>query len=128
MAGLNVPPNPKLNSVCDSTRNGIKQLVNAGVPILAGTDAPVQGTTYGATLHEELRLLVGAGLSPTQALTAATEASAKIFHLEDRGRIAAGLRADLVLVEGDPTKDITATENIVAIWKKGVPVDRSRPE
>ncbi len=128
LPGLNVPPNPKLNSVCDSTRKGMKQLVTARVPILAGTDAPVQGTTYGASLHEELRLLVGTGLTPIQALTAATESPARIFHLDDRGRIAAGLRADLVLVEGDPTKDIAATENIVTIWKKGVPVNRVRPE
>lgn len=128
MMGLKVALNPKLNGVCDSTRKGMKQLVDARVPILAGTDAPVQGTTYGASLHEELRLLVGAGLSPIQALTAATETPTKIFHLDDRGRIAAGLRADLVLVQGDPTKDITATENIVKVWKKGVPVERSRPE
>ena len=128
LGGLNVPPNPKLNSVCDSTRKGMRQLVAAKVPVLAGTDAPVQGTTYGASLHEELRLLVSTGLTPIQALTAATAAPARVFHLDDRGRIAAGLRADLVLVEGDPTKDIASTENIVTIWKKGLPVNRVRPE
>jgi imidazolonepropionase-like amidohydrolase len=128
MAALNVPQNPKLNSVCDSTRAGIKQLVAAHVPILAGTDAPVQGVTYGASLHEELSLLVGAGLSPLQALVAATSATAKVFHLDDRGMIQPGRRADLLLVEGDPTVDIVATRNIVEVWKKGVPVARVRPD
>src|SRR6185436_4105144 len=49
---------------------------------------------------------------------------AKAFHLEDRGRIAPGLRADLVLVAGDPTRNITDTRAIVRIWKGGVPVER----
>jgi imidazolonepropionase-like amidohydrolase len=128
MAALNVPQNPKLNSVCDSTRAGMKQLVAAHLPILAGTDAPVQGVTYGASLHEELSLLVGAGLSPLQALVAATSATAKAFHLDDRGMIRPGRRADLLLVEGDPTVDIVATRNIVEVWKKGVPVARVRPD
>src|SRR6185369_6428184 len=46
------------------------------------------------------------------------------FALSDRGRIAPGLRADLVLVEGDPTKEIRRTRAIVGVWKRGVPVDR----
>jgi len=128
MAALNVPQNPKLNSVCDSTHAGMKQLVAAHVPILAGTDAPVRGVTYGASLHEELSLLVEAGLSPLQALVAATSATAKVFHLDDRGMIRPGRRADLLLVEGDPTVDIVATRNIVEVWKKGVPVARVRPD
>lgn len=102
----------------------IRQLKAAGVPILAGTDALNPGTSHGAALHRELELLVEAGLSPTEALAAATSAPAKAFHLEDRGRIAPGLRADLVLVAGDPTRDITATRGIVRIWKGGVPVER----
>lgn len=102
----------------------IRQLKQAGVPILAGTDAPNPGTAHGIAMHRELELLVEAGLSPTEALIAATSAPAKAFRLEDRGRIAPGLRADLMLVAGDPTKDITATREIVRIWKGGVPVER----
>jgi alpha-D-ribose 1-methylphosphonate 5-triphosphate diphosphatase PhnM len=52
---------------------------------------------------------------------------ARIFHLDDRGRIARGLRADLVLVHGDPTTDITASRDIVTVWKAGVPVQRRVP-
>jgi imidazolonepropionase-like amidohydrolase len=61
-----------------------------------------------------------------QALTAATSAAARAFRLEDRGRIAPRMRADLVLVEGDPTRDILATRRIVGVWKRGMAVERVR--
>src|SRR6266700_6876109 len=70
--------------------------------------------------------LVRCGLSPEQALTAATSAPARVWRLSDRGRIAAGLRADLLLVRGDPTRDITSTREIEQIWLAGALVDRAR--
>ncbi|MEO8742537.1 MAG: CIA30 family protein [Lysobacteraceae bacterium] len=105
----------------------VRMLHAAGVPILAGTDAGNPGTAHGASLHEELALLVKAGLTPTQALNAATALPAKIFGLNDRSRIAKGLRADMVLVDGDPTRDILVTRKIVGIWKNGYAVDRTLP-
>ena len=117
-------PNPQLNHLCNGTDEGIRQLVQAHVPILTGTDAPVPGSTYGASEHVELALLVRDGLSPVQALAAATSVPAQTFHLEDRGLIRPGLRADLVLVEGDPTTNILATRNIVAVWKRGIHAQR----
>ena len=102
----------------------IRQLKAARVPILAGTDAPNPGTLHGVSIHRELELLVKAGLTPTEALAAATSVPARQFRLNDRGRIAAGLRADLLLVEGDPTSDIKATRNIARVWKGGAAVDR----
>ncbi len=104
----------------------VRQLKSAGVPILAGTDAPNPGTTHGASIHRELELLVSAGLSPTEALAAATSTPARIFGLKDRGRIATGLRADLVLVKGDPTADVTASRDIQRIWKGGHEVARPK--
>jgi imidazolonepropionase-like amidohydrolase len=59
-------------------------------------------------------------MSPAAALAAATSVPARTFGLADRGAVRDGLRADLVLVEGDPTRDILATRRIVAVWKKGV--------
>jgi imidazolonepropionase-like amidohydrolase len=103
----------------------VAALNRAGVPILAGTDAGNPGTSHGASLHGELELLVRAGLTPEQALAAATSVPARVFDLSDRGRIAAGLRADLVLVDGDPTRDITRSRAIAGIWKRGVRFDRS---
>ncbi len=102
----------------------IRQLAQAGVPILAGTDAPNPGTTYGASLHRELELLVKAGLSPLEALRSATSIPAQTFGLTDRGAIKEGLLADCVLVEGDPSQDIKNTRRIAAVWRDGIRVDR----
>ncbi|MFD0684578.1 amidohydrolase family protein [Actinomadura fibrosa] len=102
----------------------VKALNDAGVDILAGTDVSMPlpflgGLAHGASVHHELQYLVRAGLTPVQALTAATATPARRFGLTDRGRIAEGLRADLLLVDGDPTTDITATLDIRAIWRRG---------
>ncbi|MGP4099577.1 amidohydrolase family protein [Nonomuraea sp. KM90] len=95
-------------------------LLRAGVPLPAGTDATPFGPVHGAGLHHELLLLTEAGLTPEEALAAATSVTAGCFGLADRGRIAAGLRADLLLVDGDPTADITATRAIAGVWRGGV--------
>ncbi|MCE2558093.1 MAG: CIA30 family protein [Acidobacteria bacterium] len=96
----------------------------AGVPILAGSDAPNPGTTHGASVHRELELLVRAGLTPVEALHAATAAPVDAFGLGDRGRIAPGFKADLLLVQGDATADVLATRDIAGIWKDGVRFER----
>lgn len=108
-----------------NAERAVRQLKAAKVPILAGTDAGNPGTSHGAALHRELELLVKAGLTPVEALIAATSAPARAFQLRDRGEIALGKRADLVLVHGDPSNDITATRDIAGIWKNGVELDRA---
>jgi imidazolonepropionase-like amidohydrolase len=102
----------------------LARLKQAGVTILAGSDAGNGDTAHGATLHLELRLLVEAGLSAREALSGATAAVADRFGLDDRGRIEPGLRADLVLVDGNPETNIDSTLNIVGVWRGGVRVDR----
>jgi len=102
----------------------VRQLRAARVLILAGSDASNPGTVHGASIHREMELLVEAGLKPVEALAAATSAPAQAFGLADRGRIAPRLRADLVLVQGNPGLDITATRDILRIWKGGHPVER----
>ncbi|HEX8954601.1 MAG TPA: CIA30 family protein [Polyangia bacterium] len=109
---------------CAYALASVQALDGAGVPLLAGTDALNPGVVHGASLHRELELLVQAGLSPEKALAAATATPAARFGLDDRGRIAPGLRADLVLVDGDPIADIRRTRAIVGVWKRGVAVDR----
>ena len=115
-------------ATCGAPAETIKLLRAAGVPVLAGTDAPNPGTAHGVSLHGELERLVAAGLTPSEALAGATSLPAARFHLDDRGVIAPGKRADLLLVEGDPSKDITATRAIVGVWKAGVRLDRKRPK
>ncbi|WP_329060082.1 amidohydrolase family protein [Amycolatopsis sp. NBC_01480] len=98
----------------------------AGVDVLAGTDAShlgAYGMAHGASLHGELRLLVLAGFTPAAALNAATSVPAARFGLADRGRIRPGARADLILVDGDPTANIGATLSLRAVWRGGVRLD-----
>jgi imidazolonepropionase-like amidohydrolase len=90
----------------------------AGVDVIAGTDAAhlgAPGMAHGASLHGELRLLVCAGFTPLQALHSATALTARRFELNDRGRIAPGLSADLLLVDGDATRDIGDTLSLRAV-------------
>jgi imidazolonepropionase-like amidohydrolase len=114
---------PKPAVLADAMKN-VRDLHAAGVDIIAGTDAGNPGTAHGVSMHGELELLVRAGLTPPQALAAATSVPARRFALNDRGRIAAGLRADLFLVAGDPSQDILATRNIIGVWKNGDAVAR----
>lgn len=103
----------------------IGSLHAAGGRLLTGTDTGGTGpNVLGASLHRELELLVKSGLTPAAALAAATANVADAFRLTDRGRIMTGRRADLLLVRGDPTVDITATRDIVRIWRSGVEFDR----
>jgi imidazolonepropionase-like amidohydrolase len=104
--------------------DNVRRLADAGVALLAGTDAPNPGTVFGASLHRELELLVRCGMSPAQALSAATSEPARVFGLGDRGRVAAGRRADLILVSGNPLVDVTATRAIERIWRAGTACDR----
>jgi imidazolonepropionase-like amidohydrolase len=105
-------------------RDSVAALHRAGVPIVLGTDANQApgvpaNVPYGESVHHELELLAEAGLSPTEALHAATGAAADRFGLPDRGRIAPGLRADLLLVDENPTTDVTASRAIRAVWLAG---------
>lgn len=118
---------PLATALIDRAKARVAALHAAGVPVLAGTDAPNPGTAFGISMHGELALLVEAGLGPIEALRAATSVPAEQFGLADRGRIAPGLRADLVLVEGDPSADIRATRELVSVWKNGRRVDPRPP-
>ena len=103
----------------------IRALRDAGVDILAGCDVSeplpmLGGLAHGASLHHELQLLVAAGLTPIEALRAATATPARRFGLADRGRIVLGALADLLLVDGDPLTNIADTLSIRAVWHRGV--------
>jgi imidazolonepropionase-like amidohydrolase len=104
-------------------------LIEAGVTILAGTDVSAGTTSHGISMHRELELLVRAGLSPLESLKAATSNVSATFGVTDRGVIAPGRRADLLLVKGDPTVDVLATRDIVGVWRGGIKFERElRPE
>ena len=121
-----VPPAIGQRASMDLHLARVRALHEAGVKLLAGSDAGGrQPTAHGIGVHREIELLASAGLTPSEALAAATSNVADAFRLTDRGRIAPGLRADLILVKGDPTVDLLAVRDIAKVWKQGVEVERA---
>ncbi|MDX2013500.1 MAG: amidohydrolase family protein, partial [Myxococcaceae bacterium] len=103
---------------------------DAGVPILVGSDgAGSIGCLVGGAFLDELRLLVEAGLPPAAVLKGATVLPARFISGDgaDFGTIEPGKRADLVLLDGDPLADITATSRAVKVMKGGVLVEAVAP-
>lgn len=104
----------------------IAHLKEANVPIMAGTDCPIFFLTPGYSLHEELALLVKGGLTPMEALEAATLRPAQYFKMEDElGLIEKGMLADLVLLEANPIDNIRNTKKISAVVRNGYFFDRA---
>ena len=101
----------------------VRRLHQAGVRLLVGTDSNRTNKmcfiTHGESIFREFEFLHEAGLSNLDILRGTTSTAADIFGLSDRGSIAVGKRADLVLVEGDPTNDISTCRNIKKVWVKG---------
>ena len=122
-AGLEMdfPSAPGARADLGHAMSTVDRLHRAGRRILAGTDAASPGTAHGVSLHDELHLMVEAGLPTAAALAAATSAPAAALGLPDRGTLTPGLRADLLLVDGDPELDITATRRVAQVWRAGRP-------
>ena len=96
----------------------------AGVRIVAGSDTPSASVFPGAALHEELRLLTGAGLSTRAALAAATVVPAALLgRAHQFGAIRPGLAADFVLLDADPFSDIANVGKVAATWRDGLPLE-----
>jgi imidazolonepropionase-like amidohydrolase len=107
-------------------RKLMRDLHAAGVPLLAGTDAPIVRNVPGFSLHDELKCLVDAGLTPAEALRAATLNPARFLGMKkEMGTVEAGKRADLVLLSADPLADISNTTRIEAVIADGRLFDRS---
>jgi imidazolonepropionase-like amidohydrolase len=105
----------------------VKALFDAGVNVGFGTDSGATPLRIaGFAEHRELKLLTDAGLTPLQAIQTATKNAAALLHLDDRGVIAPGKLADLLVVDGDPSKDITAVDNIDSVWRRGKKVSDAK--
>lgn len=114
-----IPPQALQNAF-----NSVKLLADANVAILAGSDAPNPGTTHGLSLHAELELLVKAGLTNEQAIHAATGAVGQRYPVGKRGTLSKGVLASMILIDGNPFKEITDSQKIARIWKNGSELNR----
>ncbi len=111
--------------VIEMRRRLIKELHDAGVPVLLGTDSPQIFSVPGFSIHREMQVMVESGLTPYQVLHAGTAAVADFLGAEDFGRVAVGQRADLVLLNANPLDDIGHFADSDGVMVNGVWLSRS---
>jgi len=109
----------------EMAKKNLVEAWRAGVMLVTGSNAGNAIVLHGATVHREVELWVEAGLPPTVALTAATGNSARSLHVDDRiGFVKQGYEATLLLIDGNPLKDINAIEAVSSVFLKGERIDR----
>ena len=114
------PNGPKIRAAFANGQKNLKALRDAGCRIAFGTDSGAQPVRIpGWAEHRELELMVRAGLSPMEALVAASRGSAAMLGLTDRGTLEPGKRADLLVLAADPLENIRNTRQLVSIWHAG---------
>ena len=116
---LALPATTKNRTAVATNKQNLKALHDAGVRIGFGSDSGVGLRIPGVAEHRELALMVEAGFTPMQAITVATSNTAALLKLDDRGALAAGKLADLVVLDADPSSDIANTKRIHAVWHRG---------
>ncbi|WP_284464655.1 amidohydrolase family protein [Chryseobacterium sp.] len=105
----------------------VKAFKEAGIPLLAGTDSGCSGVVWGYSLHDEIELLVKAGLTPEEALNSSTRLSAKWLGIDDKiGTVEVGKFADLVLLDANPLENIQNTRKISDVFFNGQWVSKKK--
>jgi imidazolonepropionase-like amidohydrolase len=103
----------------------LRKLSAADAKIVLGADTGVEDHLFGLAEHLELQAMVDAGMTPAQALVAATSRAAEYLQLADRGSFVPGKRADLLVLDASPLDDIVNTRRIAQVYIAGVEVDRA---
>ena len=110
-----------------TARANLATLWEAGIPVSAGTDAGNIGTLHGPSIHRELQLMIEAGLTPEQVLTAVTRNAALLYAEEPRmGTLEPGKHADLLVVDGDPLADVANLQRLRYVVKGGAVLDAAK--
>lgn len=119
------PPAPRSTEADRELRASFQRLLDANVDVVLGTDAgAVPDHFYGYVGHRELEIFVRLGMSPAQAIVAATGRPAARLHLTDMGTLSAGKSADFVVLDANPLEDIRNTRTISRVYLKGREIDR----
>jgi imidazolonepropionase-like amidohydrolase len=117
------PDRPRLRAAFEMGKKNLKTLFDAGVKIGFGTDSGPPTRFQGCFEHRELQLMVESGLTPLQAIAAATRTSAETLGATSEfGTLAPGKQADFLVLDGDPLEDIHNTEELSAVWQAGKPL------
>ena len=106
-------------------QRSLARLNAAGVTIALGDDTGIETTFYGYGEHHELELMVAAGMTPMQAIVAATKTPARILKLDRLGTLASGKSADFIVLDANPLESISNTKKISRVYQRGQEVDRA---
>jgi imidazolonepropionase-like amidohydrolase len=119
------PPRTAATASYVGQQHSLARLNAAGVTIALGDDTGIENTFYGYGEHRELELMVAAGMTPMQAIVAATKTSAEILTLDRLGTLARGKSADFIVLDANPLLDISNTKKISKVYQRGQEIDRA---
>jgi imidazolonepropionase-like amidohydrolase len=119
------PPSPNAAARETNIEYNFPRMIAAGARIVLGTDTGIEpGHTFGSGEHVELARWVQLGLTPSQAITAATQRPAELLGLKDMGTLAVGKRADFIVLDANPLENIRNTRRISSVYLDGAKFDR----